>query len=297
MTTSLSLWQERYAQLHFLLQLYDPPHQPLEGGSLEKWSPFLEEVVLYKKKLIFLVGVELGCTELVNFLKKHSDIQAILFESDLGKIRTWIETQEAEKLLQQPQVQIRYVMEPFTLEQALLEALQESPSAPFSLKVHSLYKKEVSEEVLESFLLRKAIRLSACLQETKYYHLLSRQLLANTQILLKSFYADDLRGKFQGVPAIVCGAGPSLKGAIPWLKQAENKALILAGGSTIAALTTQGVTPHLGLVFDPNPGEYARLKASSAPEMALLFGLRVLPEVLEAHQGPTGYMKTFSGGA
>ena len=43
--------------------------------------------------------------------------------------------------------------------------------------------------------------------------------------------AEDLFGKFHGIPAIICGAGPSLTRHIETLKNISDRALIFGGGS------------------------------------------------------------------
>src|SRR5690606_30787893 len=108
-------------------------------------------------------------------------------------------------------------------------------------------------------ILREATLSYSLYQEDKYYHLLFRNLLKNFRYLSKSFQAESLKGCFQGIPAIICGAGPSLTQALPVLSECKEKALLIAGGSTITALSKNGILPHLSLAVDPNPEEYERL--------------------------------------
>jgi len=119
----------------------------------------------------------------------------------------------------------------------------------------------------------------------------------NVPHLKHAFYANGLKNAFQGIPAIICGAGPSLQGAIPLLKQLEKKALIIAGGSAVAALSAKGVMPHFGMAIDPNLEEYRRFRNSFALECPLLFSTRLFPGVFRTCNGPFGYMRTGIGGA
>jgi hypothetical protein len=81
------------------------------------------------------------------------------------------------------------------------------------------------------------------------------------------------------------------------LRQAEKKALIIAGGSALAALSSKGIVPHFGMAIDPNLEEYRRLKGNFAFEMPLLYSTRVHPGIFQTSNGPFGYLRSGIGGA
>ena len=62
---------------------------------------------------------------------------------------------------------------------------------------------------------------------------------------------DDLKGKFKGIPAIIVAAGPSLDMNIHILKQAENKAIILAVDSALPTLVANDIMPNFVTTIDP----------------------------------------------
>jgi hypothetical protein len=123
-----------------------------------------------------------------------------------------------------------------------------------------------------------------------------KNFIENLPQLPRSFYANGLKGAFAGIPAIVCGAGPSLQSSINTLRGLENRALLIAGGSTLAALSSQGIMPHFGMAIDPNLEEYRRLKNSFSFEVPLLYSTRVHPAVFQTCNGPFGYMRSGIGG-
>ncbi|MCK4934854.1 MAG: DUF115 domain-containing protein, partial [Simkaniaceae bacterium] len=126
---------------------------------------------------------------------------------------------------------------------------------------------------------------------------LFKNLAANYQRLPSAFYASRLEGEFNNIPAIICGAGPSLKEAMPYLKFSAQKALIIAGGSTITALSSEGIETHLNFAIDPNPEEYSRLHQAQAFETPLCYGNRLQADVWNTCNGPMGYLHTCTGGA
>lgn len=93
--------------------------------------------------------------------------------------------------------------------------------------------------------------------------------------------ASDCFGRFEKIPAIVCGAGPSLKNIVPFLKENQNRFLIIGCGAGLQALVSAGIQPHLTVQVDPDP--YHKFPKNSAP---LFYQLRTSHEVVKQMQGP-----------
>jgi hypothetical protein len=98
-----------------------------------------------------------------------------------------------------------------------------------------------------------------------------------------------LEGKCRGMPAILCGAGPSLNAALPLLKQLENRALIIAGGSAVAALSASQVRPHFCAHFDPDPPK-SRFLSQGNFEVPVFYQSRFSSSLLETVDGPHLWM-------
>lgn len=67
------------------------------------------------------------------------------------------------------------------------------------------------------------------------------------------YRADALYGTCKNIPAVVCGAGPSLETQMDQLREWQDKALIFAGGSALKPLIQGGVKPNFGMGVDPDP--------------------------------------------
>ncbi|NGX38864.1 MAG: hypothetical protein KR126chlam1_00179 [Chlamydiae bacterium] len=89
----------------------------------------------------------------------------------------------------------------------------------------------------------------------------------------------ELFGKFEGVPAVICGAGPSLEEDIEFLREAQESALIFAGGTALSALSKLGITPHFGGMVDPHPPS-ERYKEGKSLQIPTFFQMRVHPDHL-----------------
>lgn len=74
----------------------------------------------------------------------------------------------------------------------------------------------------------------------------------NFKSLIRTPDPAEFHGLFHGIPMIMAGAGPSLDESIDFLRWAQNRAVIVAGNSSMRALVNGGVRPHFVLAADPN---------------------------------------------
>ena len=124
-----------------------------------------------------------------------------------------------------------------------------------------------------------------------------RNCFLNYLDLANSFLGNKLFGKFtalKGVPAIICGAGPSLDKNIEMISQLSNRALIFAGGTALNALSAKNILPHFGIGIDPNVTHFNRLVMNEAYEIPFFYRMRMLHEALEMVHGDKLYI---TGGA
>ena len=80
------------------------------------------------------------------------------------------------------------------------------------------------------------------------------------------------------------------------LKGLDQKALVIAGGSTITALGHYGVRPHIAMAVDPNEEEYERLRTSSCFEVPFLYSARLHKDILSSTHMQMGYLCSNTGG-
>ncbi|MCH9631053.1 MAG: hypothetical protein S4CHLAM37_10660 [Chlamydiia bacterium] len=282
---SKEAFDKRYPQLSFLLRFHNDT-----SYESEDHTGLLEELKSKKPDLILLTGLQhlKDHKHLFSYLKKNKKAKAIVFEKHLSAFRNFLEKSYAYAVIEHDQIELRNLLESASLEEALKEAVFEHPTDRVLL-----FKEE---EALLKGVLRDATLSSSIHREDLYYHFLFRNLLKNFKRLPKSFSADSLRGKFAGYPAIICGAGPSLSSCMDRLKTVQNNALIFAGGSTLTALSKEGVEPHFGFALDPNDEEYERLHGAVCYETPILYASRLMPEVFSLLNGKAGYLKTSTGG-
>jgi hypothetical protein len=98
-----------------------------------------------------------------------------------------------------------------------------------------------------------------------------------------SFY--ELKKIFPGVPAFICGAGPSLDLQIPLLKKAQNKGLIFAGGASLGKISLQDAPIHIAAGIDPNP-IYEKVLPHGQFEAPFFYQSRFSSQILQVLHAP-----------
>lgn len=272
---------------------------PASALFAPSWSPrecadeTLAAADFEKAQALYIYGLGNGAAyrQIRGWLKQNEERELIFLEEDEGALASFLQKEEAFEILSDLQVQIVHFSKPRELD-ALAEKLPVE-----RLEIAALPSKQGRKfQSLRLRLLRKTTLANALQQDRLHGYQPFQNFVRNAKRLPESFYANGLKGAFQGIPALVCGAGPSLQKSIETIKTLENKALIIAGGSTLAALSSQGISPHFGMAVDPNLEEYRRLRNSFAFEVPLLYSTRLFPAVFQTANGPFGYMRSGIGG-
>lgn len=123
----------------------------------------------------------------------------------------------------------------------------------------------------------------------------SRNFYRNLLGLDKAWLGTELFGQFKGVPAIICGAGPSLAKNGMLLQDLSDKALILAGGTAVNALYAYGAVPHFGVALDPYAYQMSRILANPPEEIPYFYRNRTHAAAVAALLGPKLYVPGSTG--
>ncbi len=108
----------------------------------------------------------------------------------------------------------------------------------------------------------------------------------------ESFFS--LQGCLQGLPAVICGSGPSLEEHVSFLSQAASTSVIFAGGAALEALALFSVPVHVAAGIDPNPS-YERCKIQGSFQSPFFYQSRFSHELLSLVQGPAFQAPSSSG--
>lgn len=109
--------------------------------------------------------------------------------------------------------------------------------------------------------------------------------LKNFNALIRTPDPLEFNGAFEGLPMIMAGAGPSLDESLDFLRWAQDRAVIVAGNSSIRTLVNGGVRPHFVLAADPNPTTDWGFEGVDLGETILLCSFIVYPGVVKRFGG------------
>lgn len=256
------------------------------------WASTLE---LKGYNVLFVYGVGLGYyyDPLVPWLREDPDHFLVFIEDDPEIIRRLFETEHATKLLKDPQVRLYYIEDFKKASEKFDQITSNFMGSTFRLSAVTLYLRTRSSDLIHlNTILSFMMNMKQFLHEEYRNFGLAffRNYFANLFSLPQSFLGKSLWNQYQGVPAIICGAGPSLNKNIEVLKTLQNKALIFAGGTAINVLNAAGIHPHFGAGIDPNPEQLARIVSNESFQTPFFVNFRMNSYALQAIQGDHLYV-------
>lgn len=271
---------------------FHKPDDPLKEA--QEWFSHLD---LNHYTYLYVYGVGLGYYyDVLKEWLKGQNHTLIFLEDDLEVIHRLFETERGSQILHDPNVRL------VPIEKNNLEVLQSVVQiywrGPLKVSALEFYEKAYPE-VMGNLNSNLAFWLNFYRASNAEYENFGghfyMNFFDNLFRLPTSYLADELFGKFKNIPAIICGAGPSLDKNLAVLQQLTNRAIIFAGGTALNAVNSNGFIPHFGIGLDPHYEQVSRLIMNTAYEIPFLFRGRVNHKALDIVQGPTIYV-TGAGG-
>lgn len=266
-------------------------HDESEKDHFQKALEIKEIDVLY----IYGLGLGYAYYFLKEWLEADDSRDLVFLEDDPGIIVSFLRTELASRILEDRQVHIYFVD---NIEENAKELSDFFPVRKVEVTALPFYlqtKKEKFEQ-LKLQIFRKTVLSESIFLDRLHSYVPFRNLLFNLRHFTYSFLTNSFVGAFEKVPAVVCGAGPSLEQSIETLRNLGTRAIVIAGGSTLASLSHYGIRPHFGVLIDPNLEEYHRMRSNWNFEIPLLYATRVCPEVFDMMNAKLGYIRAGIGG-
>lgn len=277
-----------------------PKKSPYMGDPEQEAKEWFSRLNLEKVYVLCVYGIGLGYYYDAAKLWLHQDParRLVFLEDELLTIRHFFETSKAEEILNDSQVQLLYFAD-LKDNEAVLEILYWNFAMTrilvSALNTYAENKKESFTELHQKIAYDFALKNSLVEEYMKFGGAFFVNFYQNILKLPGSYLGNKTFGSFFQVPAIICGAGPSLVKSIPLLTSLEDKALIFAGGSALNALNAAGMQPHLGAGIDPNPAQFSRLKTNQAYEVPFYYRNRMYHQAFELIHGPRLYITGCGG--
>jgi len=271
-----------------------------ESGAVQEAHAWFQSLSLHKMPMICIYGVGLGYyyDAVIDWLKRDRSRRVIFFEDDLAVIHKLFETERGYKIINDPQVQLLY-FDDLEKEESVLSTFYWNVAMKrfvvSALNSYEQSKKDVFSDLRHKISYDIAMKNALVEEYVGYGTGFYLNFYENLLCLPDSYLGNKLFNKFHQVPAIICGAGPSLTKHFSQLQKLLDHAVVFAGGSAINALNKAGFNPHFGVSIDPNPTQLERIRSNKCYEVPFFYRNRIYHDALKAIRGPRLYI-TGSGG-
>ena len=315
---NLQLWSEVHPREAVLLQYVDcedliwcqtrlgEPNLKRKGryyhsqaGAEQEAARWFSKLNLRGIKVLYIYGVGLGYyyDAAKSWLRKGRDRHLVFLEDDPVVIHRLLETERGTRILRHPRVHLFFLDQNLERrEDTFIKLYWTFIQMSIGVTALKLYEKtQAFEELHHKVVYDQAIKYGLVEEYMSYGLLFYKNFYANLLHLQEASLGNSLFGKFKNVPAIICGAGPSLQKNRKFLGSLLDRALIFAGGSSMNALNAAGILPHFGAALDPNPAQLDRIQANTAFGVPYFYRNRLYHDACMAIKGPRLYL-TGAGG-
>lgn len=247
--------------------------------------------------IIYGVGLGYHYEVLKGWLNASQTRKVIFLEDDPSILHAFLMTDAATKILNDPQVSLKFV------------DFQDRKNSVLKGFVYDLLYREVQFSPINYYAKNRKGEISIILyyifHERSFLRSSTAEYLDAGKIYLSNYFRNLLSydqcyfgnllygNTFKGIPAIICGAGPSLGKNIHLLNSFKDKAIIIAGGTSANALNAYGITPHISVGVDPFLPQFSRLIMNIGFEVPFIIRNRMHHASLELVHGS----KIYSSGA
>ncbi|MFV0339556.1 MAG: motility associated factor glycosyltransferase family protein [Parachlamydiaceae bacterium] len=263
-------------------------------------SAWAKELPLEGVDTAILYGIGFGAAfdALHAWLERDSNRHLLFLEDDLAVLRAFFETDKAGKLLSHPQVTICYLQDVEGSAEALdfiYWVFSRTKFRFFTTPYYQKTKRETADKLSEKIAYDAELKSGLVEEYEQYGVSFFRNFYSNIKELPGALWGNKLFKQFEGIPAIILGAGPSLSKQLSLLKELADKALIFAGGCALNALQAHGLKPHFGAGIDPNDVQLLRLKETSEFPVPFFYRNRLFATAIREIKGPRLYVSGAGG--
>ncbi|MCB1112136.1 MAG: motility associated factor glycosyltransferase family protein [Chlamydiales bacterium] len=269
-------------------------------GALHEAEQWFRSLNLNNVDVLFVFGVGLGYYYQAAKEWLHSDEKRslVFMEDDLAVINRFFQTETAAELLKDPQARVHYFASLDDDDRSFVPLYWDYLRGNAEVSALASYNNQRHEryEDLKHKLIYDLTMKNAAIDEyMKFGYRFLLNFFPNLLTIADSYRATQLFGRFKGIPAIICGAGPSLKKNIDRVAECKEQAIIIAGGSAMNALNARDILPHFGVGIDPNPAQVDRLKTNKAEGVPFFYRNRMHKEAYRLIKGPRLYVPGAGG--
>ena len=238
-----------------------------------------------ERLVIFGMGLGISCDYIKNNFTKLKNV--VIIEPDLNLFKTILNYSDIEELIKQL-VNVTFIINKTKedvyniLWPVISENLMARTEFVFNISYRSLYadyyefiNKQVTTSI-RNYLINTATYNQILYQSTE-------NMIKNYRI--KAAPLTQCLKKFNDMPYIIVSAGPSLNYNMHYLQEVKDKAVIIAVGTAIKILDSNGIVPHFRMAYDASDAEYKIFSDLDTKAAPLIFSDMLNARILEEYQG------------
>jgi hypothetical protein len=251
---------------------------------IQEAKRFAEKYCKNNLSVVVLLGFGLGYHVREILKTFQEDIKLIVVESSRCIFKAAVENVDLREILSSGKLILSIeedkdaVMEKFAtaINFSNLNKVKLIRHTP-SIQVNPEYYNQIAK-ILKDVIDLKSMNLTTHLSFGKLWQ---ENILKNLHNIIYSKPVKLLFNRFKGLPAIIVASGPSLDKNIRYLKEIEDKALILATDTALKPMHKRGIRPHILVSVDPQPSNYKHIKGIILERTALVADSIACPQIFE----------------
>ncbi|TVQ39920.1 MAG: DUF115 domain-containing protein [Spirochaetaceae bacterium] len=235
--------------------------------------------------VVLFYGVGLGY-HAEEFLAHCSQGIAVIIEPEPAMLRAALEARDARPLLSEGRLHFLVGQHPDALAVILRRYEHHRCS---TIRLRSVYERNRDyyrslDAVQEQFAGRREINTNTL---RRFAGVWIRNLSRNVPLLTGAAGVESAAGRFEGIPALLLAAGPSLDQVLPYIEQLRQRALVISVDTAAAALAAVAVEPDILVVVDPQWWNTRHLDRLSLDGTIVVSESSTHPRVFRLLQGKT----------
>jgi len=219
------------------------------------------------------------------FLARYPSRVAVVVEPDISLFLEALGARDLAELLAAGRLHLVLGADPDVLP-VLLDSLHASHLSVVRLRGLAAKDRDYFDRldvILQSYLSRREINRNTL---ARFGRLWVRNLFRNLEIVATGRGIQEIQGIFEGIPALLLAAGPSLDAVLPHLPSLAQRTLVVAVDTSLRAALKVGVVPDFVVVVDPQYWNSRHLDGCGVGAPILVSESSTYPSVFRILRGP-----------
>jgi hypothetical protein len=265
-----------------------------------KYDPYLEvnrwldqlESEIAEKQQVLLFGLGLGY-HLEGLLERYPDKLFYIIEPDMEVFLALIETRDMEPILRHKNIASLSVGSDSAIFYSTINIILDHVRSSFSFVIMPFYERNYITDIKKLKTIASEVLLTYRGNLATYLMTAEKwmeNIIRNYPRVLASSDLSILKDKFADIPAIIVGSGPSLKEDIETIRKLQPHCIVISAGTSLQALSKNGIAPDLSVSIDGNYSNYIAFKDIDMENIPLLFSGTVHHSILNKEHLNTLYV-------